>query len=230
MESLDRNALVEDTIFIVTSDNGSPGRAGDPYTHGKDFHPFGTVTTKFGHEPNWPWRGMKRSIWEGGHRIPLIVRWPKRIKNSSICTQTVCLTDLMATFAKVVGYQLLDDAGEDSYDISPLWYGLTRNPIREATVLQSSSGGFGIRQGRWKLITGLGALGTESAWSPQLLERILNKLRQLTGEEQPNGQLYDMQLDPREQTNLWNDRQDVVRQLTELLERYKREGRSVPRN
>jgi len=217
LAALDRNGFTDNTLVIMTSDNGSPGRAGDPHSHGKDFHPTDAVTRKFGHDPNAPWRGKKADIWEGGHRVPLMIRWPGRIPAGMETEQTVCQTDFMATLAKLVDFALPDDAAEDSYDLSPLLLGrLTHPPIREATVHHSGRGMFAIRQGRWKLVLGLGSGG----WSKPIAPK--------AAAEGPAGQLYDMGEDPGETTNLWLERPEVVHRLKRLLETYRSEGRSTP--
>ncbi len=208
LDALERNGLADNTIVVFTSDNGSPARAGDPFVDGKEAAVPGAVVTKYGHNPSGKFRGMKWNIWEGGHRVPLIVRWPAKIKPAQ-CAQTVSLVDFMRTFAGIVGQKLTRDAAEDSCDIMPLLTGTAGGkPIREATVFHS--GGFAIRQGKWKLITGLGKSG---------------RGRPAPGE--PAGQLYDITADPGEQTNLYRDNPDVVKRLGELLEKYKADGRSV---
>ncbi|NLE58731.1 MAG: arylsulfatase [Planctomycetes bacterium] len=218
LAALDRNGMRENTIVVMTSDNGSPAIAGDLSKHGPDLSSRGASIARFGHNPNAPWRGMKADIWEGGHHMPLFVRWPGRVAAGSTCGQTVCLTDFMATFAARVGHRLPNDAAEDSYDLSRLLFGKEeREPVREATVHHSVDGVFAVRQGKWKLIMSLGSGG----WS-----------KPAGGKPEPGGpkgQLYDMQADPAETKNLWIDHPDVVERLTLLLEKYQREGRSVPR-
>ena len=217
MAALERNGLLDNTLVIMTSDNGSPARAGDAHLHGEDFVRVNTVTTMFGHHPNAPWRGMKADIWEGGHRVPLFVQWPDRIEAGSTSDETVCHTDFMATIAGILGHDLPDEAAEDSYDILPAMRGQTTGrPIREATVHHSIRGVFSIRQNQWKLIPHLGSGG----WTqPAVAE---------PKDGGPAGQLYDLSKDPGETTNLWQERPDVVRQLTQLLEKYQQENRSVP--
>jgi arylsulfatase A-like enzyme len=218
LSALERNGLADNTIVVMTSDNGSPARAGDPHKHGKDLAQVGAVIREFGHQPNAPWRGMKADIWEGGHHIPLIVRWPGQVAVGATCDQTVCLTDFMATFAGVVGHSLGDDAAEDSYDLEPLLLGRELDrPLREATVHHSGNGVFAIRQDRWKLIMALGSGG----WTaPRTVEPEPGG---------PKGQLYDMQADPCETKNLWLEHPDVVERLNRLLEKYQHDGRSAPR-
>ena len=88
-------------------------------------------------------------MFDGGHRIPCVVRWPAQVKPHTV-SQTVCLTDFFATFAAVADYQLKDSEGEDSYNILPLLLNEKEsNVIREATVHHSINGDFTIRKGEW---------------------------------------------------------------------------------
>jgi arylsulfatase A-like enzyme len=210
--ALERNGLAEDTLVIFTSDNGSPCRDGTNMS--------GAVRSvlRYGHNPSRPWRGIKADVWDGGHRVPFIARWPRRIAAGRTSDETLCHTDLMATVATLLGATLPDDAGEDSYNILPALLGAKLDaPIREATVHHSIGALFAIRQGRWKLIAGLGSGG----WT-----------QPRGGKPKPGGpqgQLYDMAADPQEKHNLWLERPDVVTKLTALLHKYKKEGRSAPR-
>lgn len=197
-ETLDRLGLTDNTLLIVTSDNGAVRFA-----------------EKFGHHSCGTLRGQKSDIWEGGHRVPFIARWPGKIKPDSTSDEVICMIDLMATVAGIVGVRLPADAGEDSYDILPALLGRKLDrPIREATVLHSGAGMFAIRQGRWKLILGRGSGGVSP---PRWFKPKPNE---------PQGQLYDLRDDPREQRNLWTTRPDVVERLAKLLEKYKKTGRS----
>jgi len=197
-EALDRLGLAEETLLIVTSDNGPREGAG-------------------GHKPGGDLRGLKSHTWEGGHRIPFIARWPGRIKAGAVSDEPICLTDLMATCAAVLGVRLPEDAGQDSCNILPALLGEKRDePIREAIVSHSVFGVFAIRQGPWKLILDNRDSG---GW-----------VRPKGRRPKPGtpGQLYNLQDDPAEQTNLFDERSEIVERLTALLERYKREGRSTP--
>ena len=137
------------------------------------------------------------------------MRKPGWIKPRSICEEVICLTDLLATCAAILGVELPHDAGEDSYNIMPVLLGqkLDRKPIREAIVLHSASGMFSIRQGEWKLILGRGS-GHHNI------------------PPKPEGQLYNIKEDPGETNNLWSEHPETVERLTILLEQYKKEGRS----
>jgi len=212
LQALDENGLADNTLIIVTSDNGSPARS---IAHPE---PYGIIG-EFGHYPNAHWRGVKADIWDGGHRIPFLARWPGHIPAGAVSDQTICLTDLLRTAAAVVGDSLPAEAGEDSYNILPALLNPARqSPIREATVHHSLDGMFAVRQGPWKLILGRGSGG------------FTHPRRIQPGPGEPAGQLYNLDQDPAEETNLYQDRPEVVRQLTDLLHKYQREGRSVAPN
>jgi len=224
LQALERNGMAENTIVVFTSDNGSHQRAGDPFLHGKESFKPGAEVEMYGHNPSYIYRGMKWNIWDGGHRVPFIVRWPGQIKLDTKQKNTVCLTDWMRTFARLLGNKLPADAGEDSYDIMPLLTDKTDKPIREATVHHSSmagpkmdiGNGFAIRQGKWKLIHGVGPHG-----------RVKARVKGIAADA-PSGELYDMQADPQEKNNLWNKHPEVVQRLVNLLQKYQQDGRSVP--
>lgn len=203
--SLERHGLVENTILVFTSDNGCSPKA--------DFDEL----AGFGHRPSYVFRGHKADIYEGGHRIPLLVRWPALIAPATICDDCVCLVDLMATLAEINGYELPDEAGEDSVSNLSIWRGDSRErPLREATVSHSRNGSFAIRQGRWKLELCPGSGG----WSyPR------------PGEEpkgSPAFQLYDLEADVGERRNVIGEHPIIRDRLKSLLTAYVRNGRSTP--
>jgi arylsulfatase A len=170
-----------------------------------------------GHNPSYRFRGHKADIFDGGHRIPFIVRWPGRVKPGTTCDQTICLTDLMATCAEIVGTKLPDDAGEDSVSILPAMLGRATGPLREAVVHHSINGSFSIRQGNWKLELCPGSGG----WSPPRPGG--PQARAL-----PPIQLYDLAADVGERNNVQDRHPEVVERLTKLLEEYVADGRSTP--
>ena len=204
MTTLERNGIADNTIIIFTSDNGCSNRV--------DFAELAT----FGHNPSYVFRGHKADIYEGGHRIPLIVRWPEVIQPGSACDETVCLVDFLATCADILGDTLPDNAAEDSVSNLPLWRGEPMDrSLREATVHSSIDGSLSIRKGRWKLEMCPGSGG----WSyprpgPEC-------------EGLPPLQLYDLAADIGERVNVAGDQPAVVEELTELLTRYIRNGRST---
>ncbi|NUQ02007.1 MAG: arylsulfatase [Armatimonadetes bacterium] len=189
---LDRCGLRDDTLVVYTSDNGaSPAVRLDELR-------------AIGHEANGPWRGHKADLYEGGHRTPLIARWPGVIPAGGACDQTVCTTDLFATMADILEVPPPPEA-EDSRSLLPLLRG-GRQPVRESTVHHSVSGHFAIRQGRWKLLEAHGSGG----WS-------YPTEAQASAWGLPPVQLYDLEADPRETTNVAAGFPKVVEQLHTLL-------------
>lgn len=203
LKALDDTKLSDNTLLIFTSDNGA--------------HWLPEDIEKWGHRANDGWRGQKADLWDGGHRVPFLVRWPGHVAPGVTSKELTCLTDVLATVAAVVDAKLPDDAGEDSFSFLPALRGdkLDR-PIREAIVHHSGDGSFAIRRGPWKLATALGSHGFS----------VPRDIKPKPGEAK--GQLYNLDDDPREQNNLWLKKPEMVAQLTELLDKYKREGRSRP--
>lgn len=205
LEALQNSGVAENTLVIFTSDNGCSPMAGI-----EDLE-------KKGHRPSYHFRGHKADIFDGGHRIPFIARWPGRVKPGSTSDQLICLTDLMATCAEILGDRLPDNAGEDSVSILPALLATAKGPLREAVVHHSINGSFAIRQGQWKL-----ELCRDSGgWSEPRPGSV--KARQL-----PPVQLYDMTADVGERGNLYQDHPEIVTRLTRLLEKYVADGRSTP--
>lgn len=195
------------TIVVFTTDNGCSPAAGI------------NELQKQGHAPNGIFRGHKADLFDGGHRVPCIVRWPNRVKPHLI-KQTVCLTDFYATFADICDYSLSSTEGEDSYSLLPALESEKEiSPIREATVHHSIAGQFTIRKGKWKLLLSPSSGG----WSfpkPGRDEEVIATL--------PAVQLYDMETDPRETTNLQAEHPEIVKTLRNLLKQYIIKGRSTP--
>lgn len=203
LEALDRLGCRDDTLLVVTSDNGA--------------HLADVDGETYGHKSCGELRGFKGCIWEGGHRVPLIARWPGRIEAGSTSDQTVGLMDLTATCAALVGAELPTNAAEDSYSILPALLGETVEvPARDSTVHHSVGGMFAIREGSWKLIDGRGS-GRGSAYGSDADQ-----------EDDHPGQLYDMQDDWQETRNLWSEHPDRVEQLTDRLRQAKEDMRTRP--
>ena len=214
LETLEETGVAENTIVIFTSDNGPEVTS---VVHMREDHD---------HDPAHPWRGMKRDNWEGGHRVPLIVRWPGQVPAGSRSDQLTCLTDLMATIAEVVGVDLPDDAAEDSGSMLGVWRGTADNPIREYVIHQGFGGSrfLAIRQNHWKLLAHQGSGGNAYAGN-----RRLERYRLPDAAPQAAGQLYDLSADPGETQNLYERRPEKAAELEALLQRSIAEGRSVPR-
>jgi len=205
LKALRRLGLEKNTLVVFTSDNGCSPRA--------DFKGL----AKFGHNPSYVFRGEKADIFEGGHHVPFIVRWPGRITAGTKSADTICHTDLLATVAEILDVKLPENAGEDSVSILPDLLGTADGPVREATVHHSINGSFSIRQGKWKLELCPGSGG----WSDPRPNS--EEAKQL-----PPIQLYDLTADIGEKHNVYDSHPDVVKRLTALLRKYADEGRSTP--
>jgi arylsulfatase A-like enzyme len=204
VQALDKARLADNTLLIFTSDNGA--------------HWLPQDINQWKHWANDGWRGQKADIWDGGHRVPFIARWPGKIEAGSTSKDLICLTDLLATAAALVGPKLRAEAGEDSFDITPVLLSKSRDkPIHEAIVHHSSDGTFGIRQGPWKLAMALGSHGFSNP----------KDIKPTPGGA--GGQLYDLDADPEEKNNLWLAKPEIVNRLSALLEKYKTEGCSRPK-
>ncbi len=205
LQALETNGLTNNTLVIFTSDNGCSPAAKVEELESK------------GHFPSYVFRGYKADIWDGGHHIPFLARWPGKIKPDTTSDQLTCLTDLMATCADLLGAKLPADAGEDSVSLMPALLGHATAPLREAVIHHSINGSFAIRQGRWKL-----ELCPDSGgWSAPRPGSAESKML-------PPVQLYDMTADISERTNVEKEHPEIVASLTKLVEKYVADGRSTP--
>ena len=202
LAALDASGAADKTLVIFTSDNGCA-----PYIGVKDMEAQG-------HFPSGPLRGYKADAWEGGHRVPLMVRWPGVVKPATRCDQLVMQADFMATFADVLGAKLPATAGEDSFSLLPLLRG-EEKPIRQHAISHGSSGLPALRQGDWKLIFGQagGGFGGGAAKAEGTA---------------PRAQLYNLASDLGETKNLAAEKPELVAELTAVMERLVNDGRSTP--
>jgi len=191
LAALKKAGVADRTLVILTSDNGCASYIGVAELEAK------------GHFPSGPLRGYKASAYEGGHRIPFIVRWPGVSPAGKVVDSLVHQADILATLAEVLGVRLPDDAGEDSFSLLPLLRG-ENNAIREHAVSHSSTGVAAVRSGQWKLI--LPATPSKSAKS----------------------ELFNLSDDIGETQNLAASRPDKVTELTALYVRLIEDGRSHP--
>lgn len=199
VDAVDAAGLADNTLIIVTSDNGCSKVADIPALKAQ------------GHYPNANFRGSKSDIWDGGHRVPFIVRWPATVKPGSSSSEIICTTDLMATCAELTGATLPADAGEDSVSFAPA---LTGEPIvsaRKGVVHHSVSGQFAYREGKWKILITKASGG----WTKEPMS------------DNSPAQLYDMEADPREQENLYKSHPEVFERLIAQLESDVQRGRST---
>ncbi len=205
LAALDRRGAVENTLVVFASDNGCSPAAGIPALEAK------------GHFPSYHFRGYKADIWDGGHRIPFIARWPGKVKRGTVCDDIIGLMDLLATCADLLHAKLPDDVGEDSVSILPDLLGTAQAPVREALVHHSNNGSFAIRQGKWKLELCPGSGGWSDPKPGSAAERDL-----------PAVQLYDMHGDVSERQNIYGRQIETVKRMIDLLKKYVADGRSTP--
>ncbi|TWU02954.1 sulfatase family protein [Stieleria varia] len=205
LDALDEAGVADNTLVIFTTDNGCSPQANIPELEAA------------GHDQNYIFRGHKADIFDGGHRVPFLARWPGKVKPGTRTEQLVGQLDLLATAAEIVGAALPKNAGEDSVSFLPVLLGEAKEPIRTSIVSQSIGGQFAIRDGNWKLCVCPGSGG----WSdPRPGRANLTKL--------PPMQLYDLANDPGEENNLFaKDPQRVEKMLGMLRENIEK-GRSTP--
>jgi len=210
LKTLEEEGILDETLIFFASDNGATERH-TPVTH----------VNYNGHRANGPLRGQKSEVFEGGHRIPFIARWPGHIPAGTTSDQVLALTDMMATLAHLVGAPLPDSAGPDSFDMLPALLG--RNglaQIRPNCVHDSMRCCmFAIRSGEWKLILGQGGGGIGAGWNNKPgIERFSTS--------DPVFQLYNLEDDLAEEHNRYGDYPEIARRLVSEMEAIRREGRS----
>ena len=204
LDALEKSGAAKNTFVVLTSDNGCSPSA-----------KFEELLAK-GHNPSAGFRGHKADIFEGGHRVPFIVRWPEKVKAGGSSAQTVCLTDFMATAAEITGAKIPATVAEDSISFLPVLLG-TDGPRRTALVSHSINGSFAIREGNWKLCLCAGSGGWSAPKPGSPAEKDL-----------PADQLYDLTADRGEQKNVAAEHPEIVQRLSALLDKYIADGRSTP--
>ncbi|MEQ1858745.1 MAG: arylsulfatase [Chthoniobacteraceae bacterium] len=202
--ALDKAGIADNTLVVFTSDNGCSPQAKIEELAAK------------GHAVNGPLRGHKADVFDGGHRVPFIVRWPAKAK-PAVSDALVCLTDVFATCAEIVGTKLPDTAGEDSFSFLPILAG-TGKSARTSVVHHTISGAFAIREGEWKIALCAGSGGWSAPRDPEAVKQGL-----------PDTQLYRIAGgDIAERDNLAAKEHEVVARMTKLLDRLVADGRSTP--
>ena len=202
-DALDEAGLGDNTIVIVTSDNGTSKWCGTK------------KLLEMGHHFSGIYRGSKGDLWDGGHRVPFFVRWPAKVKAGTTCDQLVSLNDLMATCAELTGAALPDTAGEDSVSFLPALAGKLVESARKGVVHHSFSGHFAYRMGKWKLLLAKASGGWTSPTEAE------------APADAPKAQLYDMEADPGETKNLYESHPEVAERLLKQLETEVKRGRST---
>jgi arylsulfatase A-like enzyme len=204
--ALDEGGLAATTLVIATSDNGPAPAGGIAEALGH------------GHDASGGFRGHKADLYEGGHRVPFVVRWPGVAPAGTTSSRLVGTTDVLSTVADILGTPLPPGAGEDSFSFADALRDPKQAPPREAgLVLHSVFGAFAIRQGRWKLLLAPGSGGWSDPKPGSPEERGL-----------PPMQLYDLEADPKESRNLAAAHPEIVARLEGLLAGYRAAGRSAP--
>ena len=203
LHKLELMGATEDTLVIFTSDNGG--------VFLEEGNRPEAIAYQSGLRCNGSWRGRKHSIYEGGFRVPFIVRWPGNVEPKSVCHATLSLVDIYSTLAALTGQQLRPEGAEaeDSLNMLPNILGGSQ-PIRSSIILHSPNGNYAIRQGAWKYI--------EGKPSPDL-----NKVPR---RDELIPQLYNLKEDPEEQHNRYDEKREVVEKLAELLANQRNSGRT----
>lgn len=206
LHALEESGQSDRTLVIFTGDNGTSPKCDFKILEQHDVH------------LREHWRGWKADAYEGGHRVPFVVRWPGVVTPGSCCDEVISLVDIMASVADVVDYKLPANAAEDSASLLPHFRGeASSGPLHEAVICHSISGNFVVRRGRWKLLFCRGSGG----WSPPIE-------KEAARQGLPPVQLFDLQKDPKETTNVAAAHPEVIMQLTEILRRFVQQGRSTP--
>ncbi len=200
-KALEEAGIDNNTLVILSSDNGAEVGA---YRRFLDT----------GHSSSANYRGVKRDLWEGGHRVPMIATWPKVIKKGREVNQTVCTIDIYATAADIVGHKLTDDEAPDSYSLLPLIAGKGESE-RDFTVHHSVNGRFAIRKGDWVLIE------TKTGHDNNTEKNRVAEYYQKKGYSEPlgvgNGELFNLREDIEERKNRYAEHPEIVAELTQIL-------------
>ncbi len=215
LDEIKRLGIDENTLVLFNSDNG-------PETLHTDW-----MRQDYAHDAAGGWRGMKRDGWEGGHRVPMIARWPGQIPAGKTSQQLTNTTDIFATVASAIGFEMPDNVAVDSYDMLGVMLGIQNEnePVRPHMLTQSFRGEFQIRQGEWKFLNHTGSGGNKYD------KGNLQKYALPESAPQAKGQLYNLAVDPGETTNLYfteaKKREELQSLLTKLTTQP--DGRSAPR-
>jgi len=206
LRALEDTGQAENTMVLFTCDNGTSPKA--------EFAQLEARNVRL----NENWRGWKADAYEGGHRVPFIVRWPGRIRKGTRSEQTISLADIMATCADVIDAKLPPNAAEDSVSLMPVLTGKKVDGfLHDLVIHHSGSGHFAVRMGKWKLLLCRGSGG----WSPP-------RENEAAGKNLPMLQLYNLGNDPRETENLCDKYPDRVEKLVNALAKAIDEGRTTP--
>jgi arylsulfatase A len=208
LKALEESGKAENTLVIFSADNGP-----EKYAYARD--------EKFGHWSAHPLRGLKRDIYEGGHRVPTIIRWPGVTKAGVVSDALISQIDFMGTLAAALDYQLPKDAAEDSHNLLPLLKGEVSS-VRRTHVHNTNPKEYAIRDGDWVLIEakdGYGS-GRNAAWETR---------RGYSADDKGTVELYNLKTDLAQKHNVAADHPQRVAELQALLKRIREQGHSAPR-
>ncbi len=207
LEALEEAGKAENTIVIFSADNGA-----ERYAYARD--------EKFGHWSSGPFRGLKRDVYEGGHHVPFLVRWPGVVK-PGVSDALVSQIDVMATLAALTGYDLPADAAEDSHDLLPLLKGGAESP-RAAHVHNTYKNQYAVRHGEWVLVNAKNGYVSKGydKWE---------KARGYPEDDKQPVELYNLKDDPGQKHNVAAEHPERVAELKALLAKIREDGHSAPR-
>lgn len=210
LDALDKAGVADNTIVIFTADNGAETAAFDRLQ-------------EFDQWSSGEFRGVKRDIYEGGHRVPFIVRWPAQVEAGAVSDEVVSQVDFAATFAKLIGHALSEDEAIDSYNLLPVLKGENyMKPLRTATVQNTNAGKYALRQGDWVLVDA--ASGASKKEGTHYLEYFgLSEFG-----KDLDGLLFNLRVDPRQSRDLSGEHPEKVEQMRALLKRYLGGERCAP--
>ena len=202
LRALEENGFADNTLVVFTADNGAERYAYDRVRN-------------HGHRSSGPLRGLKRDLYEGGHRVPFLVKWPGVVRPGTVSASLISQVDLMATIAAIVGYKLPANTAHDSYDLLSVWKEESASP-RRSIVHNTVAGVYAIRHDQWVLIAAkTGAHSQVPAWFDRENGYAKNA---------HSGELYDLSVDLAQKNNLYVENPEKVQELVTLLKRIRAKG------
>jgi arylsulfatase A len=202
LQALQTHGFAENTLVIFSADNGP-----EHYAYER--------LNKFQHRSMGPLRGLKRDLWEGGHRVPFLVRWPGKVPANQVSAGLMSQIDVFATIAKIVEFNIPANNAEDSYDQLALWKGDAPS-AREVVIHNTNPKGYAVRQGDWVLIDAkTGGVSNVPAWFNEQNGYQKNEFA---------GELYNLREDLAQKHNLYAQKPEKVAELKAVLEKVRAAG------
>jgi len=209
LAALEESGQSENTIVLFTADNGA-----EAYAYARD--------EKFDHWSSKPFRGLKQDIYEGGHHVPFLIKWPGVTKPGSVSDALISQADFMATIASLIGYELPKNSAEDSFDFLPYLKGDREDAPRTQMVHNTKKDHYALRDGDWSLIDAKTGYLREprEAW---------NEKHGYSAEDDLSVELYDFKNDPEQKHNLAEKHPEKVKAMQATLKKIREQGHSAPR-